>query len=227
MEKHKPVVVVSGGNGYVGQEIIRRFAAAHFETVSLSRSKNTQASASYECDIADPDAVKAVAKKIADTFGLVQICIHAASAHGKESFEIQEKVALSGALALSQSFIPIIEKGGAFIGITTKFLSAGVEPPPLHAYIKAKRELKDFLKDLAQSSTPLGIRIYALAPGYLPGGLNREVPKETLEFLAAKSNAGMTSKEAVAELAFTLATQRESYPSGISVDIPGNTITSL
>jgi NAD(P)-dependent dehydrogenase (short-subunit alcohol dehydrogenase family) len=65
------------------------------------------------------------------------------------------------------------------------------------------------------------VRVYAVAPGFLPGGLNKGLPDAIIKFLGKKSGAGDSTPEDVADVVLKICTEPAFYASGSSISIPG------
>ena len=233
----QPLAIISGGNGYLGSVIADTIAGAGWRVVILARTLSKEASTeSYECDITDPDSVARVIKTITDTYGVIQACIHTASPRlartrildtDLESFDSHIATAIRGAYLLARATVPHMSIGAAFIGITTTAIESGKSPSPLGSYIPAKYALRGFLRVLSSEVQSAGIRVYAVAPGFLPGGLNRDIPQKVVDFLTSKSDAGVASPDDIAEIIKEICINPEAIPSGSSISFPPRLISPL
>jgi NAD(P)-dependent dehydrogenase (short-subunit alcohol dehydrogenase family) len=113
-----------------------------------------------------------------------------------------------------------MSEGAAFIGITSTLAEAEDALPNMLPYIAAKKELRTALRTLSTELSPRGIRVYAVAPGFMEGGLNAKLPRPVLELLAQKTGAGVAEAGDVAALVEKLCAGEMGYPSGISVSVP-------
>ena len=71
------------------------------------------------------------------------------------------------------------------------------------------------------------MRVYAVAPGYLPGGLNDGVPEKVLAMMAKKTNAGLADVVEVAKTIVDMAENISDVPPGSSVQLPHGIIRTL
>lgn len=230
-KKEKKLIIISGGNGYLGSAVAKKFTESEWTVATLSRNKDTANPLSYACDITDDASVASAVKSIVDTHGLIHACVHAASeaVDGKTKlldvppaiFDTQISIAVKGAFIFAKTAIPYMTQGSAFIGITSALIEPGVTLSPMGAYISAKYALRGFLRSLAPEVNSQGIRVYAVAPGYLPGGLNRGIPEALITFLGKKSGAGDAKVEDVAEMVRQICIDESSFPTGTSISIPG------
>lgn len=223
----KPLAIVSGGNGYVGSAIAVALRHAGWNVAVLGRSAET-AEGVYRCDITNERDVFSAVKDIIDRYGAVDACIHAAAPPivnaplletDLGSFETPIIVAVRGAFLLAKAAAPHMKTGATFIGITSKLIEQGMTLPPAGSYASAKYGLRGFLRTFASEIRTRGIRVYAVAPGFLAGGLNEDVPPAMIDFLASKSGAGTTTREEVAALVLKLCTAPDAYPTGSSLTL--------
>ena len=233
--KQKPLAIVSGGGGYVGSAIRATLERSGWDVVSLG-IRASDDDRVYECDVTNEQQVEDIIKKITRQYGQVCACIHAAAMPidnrplleiDIESFEMSIKIAVRGAFLLAKFVVPHMKAGSAFIGVTTKLIEPEATLPPTGSHITAKYALRGFLRTLASEMQRKHIRVYAVAPGFLPGGLNRGVSLAMIDFLATKSGIGSASVEAVADLVRTLCSEKEAYPSGSSISLPPLRSTKL
>ena len=74
------------------------------------------------------------------------------------------------------------------------------------------------------------MRVYAVSPGFMPGGLNGDLPRPVLDFLSSKGKEmNIASPEEVAGLIMELARPEtaERIPGGVSITVPERKITAL
>ena len=235
-KKQKPLAIITGGSGYVGTAITAALAAKGWSVVSLSRtSRPLEGATTYECDVTREEKVRDAVKKIVETHGTIRACIHAAAsplerksllAVSDSSFKASFATSVDGAFFLAKAAAPHIEESGVFIGLTTEALEPGRPLPPMGAYAPVKYALRGLLRVLASELGPKGVRVNAVAPGFLPGGLNSDLPKAALDFLAKKTPRNATVG-ALALLIATLCTDPAAFPSGTSVSFPSQTVTPL
>ena len=219
--------VISGGNGFLGRAIRTSLESSGWRVITLGRHIG-ESDKEYRCDISSENDVRATIAKVVDRYGIIDACIHAAvhtienkplTDISAEAFDTQMEVTVGGAFLLSAAAIPHMSKGAAFIGITTKLLEAGMTLMPMGAYVPAKAALRGFLRVLANDTRSRGIRVYAVAPGFLPGGLNSHLPDAVLRLFASKTGAGTASLEETVDLIKTLCTEPSAYVPGSSVAI--------
>lgn len=182
----KKVVVISGGSGYLGSFISHLLREQGFTVLVLDRKT---------VDVTDTKEIRLAAKKIKAKYGSVETVIHAASARlirqpiltqSRKDFEAQFSVNVLGAFNLFKYFCPIISRGGAIIGITSKSIDTE-KYSPSGSYVPAKYALRGLLNILKRELSEQSIRVYEIAPAFMPGGLNSDIPKKVVELIKNKS----------------------------------------
>lgn len=192
------VVLITGGTGYVGSAIAKELEHRGWFVAKLSRS-----SIDFPCDVTDRASVQRAVQKVVDTHKVVTAVIHASSPPlervspaqaSRQSVELHTAVAVEGIRNLfnaTQSYIP---KEGIFIGITTD-ATKSPSTLALGGYVKAKRTMEEFLqKQIAP------FRVCTFSIGFLPGGLNSDLPEQARTFFAAKSESIERVAERIADL---------------------------
>lgn len=230
----KPLAVISGGTGYLGTAIAAELKNAGWNVISLSRGASVTADV-YICDVTNEKQVHEAMTDIVKKYGPIAALIHAASPSleripilsvSTASFDAALDTNVRAAFLLAREAIPHMRKNAAFIGITTH----AIEPGPLQphgAYIPAKYALRGFLRALATETGESGIRVYAIAPGFLPGGLNKDIPQPVQDFLANKSGTNRESHQELAILVRKLCRGDERFQSGSSIAFPSLVVSPL
>jgi NAD(P)-dependent dehydrogenase (short-subunit alcohol dehydrogenase family) len=228
----KPLAVISGGTGYIGAAVTQELTASGWEVAVLSRRANPGL---YECDVTDEQAVRETIAAIVQKFGKIDACIHAATVPLKRvgllsvsptEFELDIHTAARGALLLAKECMPHMEHGATFIGITSQAIEPGLVQP-LGTYLPAKYALRGMLRVLASETREAGICVYAVAPSFLPGGLNSDLPEKVQNFIALKSGTNADSPKELGELIRKLCMHEVDIPSGSSIAFPSLSVSPL
>lgn len=182
----KKVVVISGGAGYLGSSIRHLLEEKGFIVLALDKKT---------VDITVSEAVREAAKRIKTKYGVIEAVIHAASAklirkplltQSRRDFENQFSVNVSGAFNLFKYFVPLLSDRGTIIGITSGALDLGTNSPS-GSYLPAKAALRGILNILRKELSEKSFRVFEVAPAFMPGGLNRDIPKAAIEFIQKRS----------------------------------------
>lgn len=188
-------------------------------------------------DLVNEKAVKEYAETVKNKFGSIFAIIHAASApiirkkvldQTSVEFTKQFEVNVIGAFNLFKFFSQFTEAGGAFIGILSSDILANTNHVLGGAYIPAKYGLRGLLRVLSEELTGQGIRVYGVSPAFMPGGLNRDIPKLVRDFIVKKSQLqDVTCAEEVAEFILDLVNDKMGVKKSKLLRVPGNNVIDL
>lgn len=203
--------IVTGGSRGIGLAIARRLAAAGAGVVIAARSAPEAAGAAagilanggeavaIACDVRSASEVQDLVAETLKHFGQIDIVVNNAgiSPLQAEPQEIGEDVwdaildtNLKGAFLLSTAAsAEMIARGsGVIINIAS---IAGVMPIALEsAYCASKAGMIGLTKALARDWAKYGIRVHAVAPGYIATEMNAGVRQRAEELIAQGADAG-------------------------------------
>lgn len=208
--------IVTGGSRGIGLAIARRLAQDGARVVVAARTeKGAQEAAAaiagsggealaVACDVRLADDVKRLVTETLERYGRIDIVVNNAGISprsaepqeiGEEAWDAILDTNLKGAFLLSTAASrDMIPRGsGVIINIAS---IAGVMPIALEsAYCASKAGLIGLTKALAFDWAKYGIRVHAVAPGYIATEMNRGV-RETAEGLIERgSEAGDAEEE--------------------------------
>lgn len=194
----KSVVIVTGGGRGIGRAICQRFAAAGAQVVAAARSvkeleetRRLIAERGGACDIqptdvASPDDIGALIHKTREQFGRVDVLINNAGVAPQASLEELDpevfdtiwSVNVRAVYCASRAVWPVMraQGGGTIINISS---IAAVDPfPGFAAYGASKAWVSAWTKAIADEGKPVGIRVFAVAPGAVETRMLRDVAPE-------------------------------------------------
>ncbi|MEK7608030.1 MAG: SDR family oxidoreductase [Patescibacteria group bacterium] len=204
--KQGRVSVISGGTGYVGSAIAKKLAEDGMKIAVLYKSASDEEvaklisefhgteHASYKCDLADAAGVTKTIERIEAEQGPIFAAVHAAG-----TMPMRKQLYLSTVEDLREQFEPnvfgsfnflsacalhLAEHGdGVIVGITTAGVVTDLNTKARGAYSPMKFALQGMLVALREELLPHGVRVYSVAPGVMPGGMNAETPKAFLDMV--------------------------------------------
>jgi len=210
--------IVTGGSRGIGQAIAERLAAAGARVVIAARSVEDAEraaagivgrggeAAAVGCDVRSASEMRRLVEEALKHYGRIDIVVNNAgiSPLHAEPQEIGEEVwdaildtNLKGAFLLSTAAAAemIARGGGVIINIAS---IAGVMPIALEsAYCASKAGMIGLTKALARDWAKYGIRVHAVAPGYIATEMNAGV-RQTAEGLLAQGADATNSDDAFA-----------------------------
>lgn len=208
--KKSRVAVVSGGTGYVGSAIVKRLSADGLNVAMLYHSASEEEIDSllkalpgnghraYKCRLEDASAVEKVIEKIEGEQGPIYACIHtAATLPPPKQLHLSSRDDLEGYFNLNVfgafNFISTCalrlkqHEAGVIAGITTAGVVSQLNTRARGIYSSSKFALQGMLVALKEELAPHHVRVYSIAPGVMPGGLNRDTPQAFLDMVKEKS----------------------------------------
>lgn len=189
----KPITLISGGHGGLGQALARAATAAGQQVIIIDLHQSATADfIDYACDITDNAAVTQTIEQILQKYGHIDHLVHAAvsplirkkpSAITAAEFQQQFAVTTFGGFNLCQAVLPAMraQKYGRIVGITTVALEPNVTSSSLTGYLSAKFALRGFLRELAREVAADGITVNAVAPDFVATALNSDLPPRATE----------------------------------------------
>ena len=202
------VIVITGAGIGLGRALARRFAREGESVVLLGRTfskvKATadeigEAAMAVECDVSSPDSVRAAFAQIAARHPRIDVLINNAAIY--EPFNVADArddqiegivgTNLSGPIFCSRSAIPMMEKGGYIINVSSE--SVALDFPMLSLYQCTKAGLERFTESLSRELEPAGIRVSTVRAGpmYEEGKGSTWDPQVGLEFYQKCAAAGI------------------------------------
>jgi len=235
-------VVVSGGASGIGLTTSKLFVqeGARVVILDLSEEKLEVAKGevdsssgevlTYLLDVSNREAVERVSKKILEEVGSIHILVNNAGITRdrlflrmtEEDWLTVLKVNLNGAFYLTKSLLPSMlkERGGVIIQLSSVVgLTGNVGQT---SYSASKSALVGFTKSLAKEVGGRGIRVVAVAPGFIETQMTERLPEEVKKsYLAQIPLKRFGKPEDVAKVILFLASDDASYITGTVVVIDG------
>jgi NAD(P)-dependent dehydrogenase (short-subunit alcohol dehydrogenase family) len=215
------IALISGSSGYLGSEIARKLGEEGYTVVPIHHSS-----------LAQSESIQEIIRTIVSEQGDLEVCVHAAwspleyknltdctDADMRRHFEENVYPSFNLLRACAAHFAA--QKRGTIIGITTAYVLVAPrrQSKGLGGYIPAKYAVQGMLATLREEVAASGVQVYAVAPGFMDGGLNRDVPKVFVDMLKAKSPGSVARREDVAAIVADLCAGK-STPAGLTISIP-------
>lgn len=186
------VACVTGASAGLGQQAASVLAAAGAKVVGVARRVDALAdwaadiganAAVVAADLSARDQISALAKRIAEPFGMPDIVVHAAGINTREAaddvtpegWDVTLNLNLAAPFFLSQAFAPAMKAKGwgrivSFASLqTTRAFPAGI------AYGASKAGVGQLTRAMAEAWSSSGITANAIGPGFFPTELTGPV----------------------------------------------------
>lgn len=240
------VSVITGGGRGIGRACAEAFIAKGARVVIADRDiRQAEMTASelgpgalaMKVDVTDITAIKRMADQAIERFGRIDFLVNSAgTAHQTPSLELSENLwesilnlNLKGTFFCCQACAPHIAKNkGAIVNISS-FL-AGVGLPKRAAYSASKGAIISLTKTLAVEWAELGIRVNAVAPGFVFTEISQKaIDAGRLDSSWVESRSPMHrwgKPNEVAEAVLFLASDKSSFINGETIYVDGGWTSS-
>jgi len=232
---------VTGGTGAVGAAIVRclagygakvgfSFLENQTRALELERELGSDRAKSYKLDVTSKDATVRVSQQVCEELGPVDILVNNAGITQVMPFALIEEedwdktmdVNVKGMFLVTKAFARgmIRHRKGAVVNLGS-LAGMRVLEVPVH-YATAKSAVVGFTLSLARELARYSVRVNAVVPGMLSGGVSSNVPDKQREDYVQHCTLGRAgTPEEVAELVAFLASDRASYINAQAIHIDG------
>jgi 3-oxoacyl-[acyl-carrier protein] reductase len=185
-------------------------------------------------DLADPDAVRVMVDRAAESLGCLDILVNNAGvftphpitdvsyAHWQQQWQATLGVNLIGAANVTWCAVQHMkERGGRIINVSSRGAFRGEPNSP--AYGASKAGLNALSQSLARALAPHGIAVTAVAPGFVATDMTNEhlKPPRGDEIRAQSPFGRVAEPEEIAAAVFYLASDKAEWASGAVLDLNG------
>ena len=234
------ICLITGASRGIGYQIAQRFAKRGATVITAQRSK-ASGFVSYELDLSKAEASERLIERVISDYGQLDILVNNAGIMkearldkmGLATFQKTITVNLTTPFWLMAKALPyLVKRKGAIVNIGS---IEGLGANPHHtAYAASKGGLHALTKAAAVDAGPLGVRVNAVAPGWINTALNEDYinampdPVAFRESIGAIHPVGHTGEpEDVAALVTFLASEEARFITGQIMVIDGGRMTQL
>ncbi len=236
------VAIVTGASSGIGREIAKVFAGNGAVVVGVARSEDKLKALGEEiggnffykvADVSEYDAAERVVKEVAAEHGKTDILVNNAGIT-KDTLLVRMKledwkkvieVNLGGVYNFSKAAAAVMmrQRSGVIINVSSIvgiYGNAGQTN-----YAASKAGIIGFTKSLAKEVGKRGVRVVAIAPGFIETPMTVNLPQELKDFVLKVVPLGRFGRaEEVANVALFLASDLASYITGTVIEVSGGLV---
>lgn len=178
------IAIITGGGSGLGFAIAEKFTQSGITTIIAGRNEEKLNKAKEQlgehcfamaCDVSDLKAIPSFVEQVTAQFGRIDILVNNAGINMKKEFtevtdeEFQTVIMtnLNAVFAMSREVVKqmIKQGGGSIINISSMAAQYGL--PRVIAYTASKTAIDGMTRAMAVELSPKGIRVNAIAPGFI------------------------------------------------------------
>ncbi len=239
------VALVTGGAGGIGIAVARQLLHEGWRVsltdlngqaaadAAMSLDPTGTAVAGFACDVADTSAVNAVIDETRHVFGGLSLLVNTAgyvspcpsASITDEDWDAMLNVHLGGTMRCCRAAYPALAESGAGVIVNFSSMYSALGVSGRMSYCASKAAIEAMTRVLAVEWASAGIRVNAVAPGYIETPLVTDLIRRGVhdrDRLVARVPLGrLGDPEDVAALVAFLASPSASYITGTTVVIDG------
>ncbi len=236
------IAIVTGGGSGIGLAIAQKFVDNQIFTIIIGRDKEklekAQASLGELCsaisfDLNDLAQIPFLVENIAQQYGKVDILVNNAGINMKKEFtEVSDEdfqrilhTNVNSVFAMSREVVKqmLKWKNGVIINISSMAAMYGL--PKVIAYTASKSAIEGMTKAMATELSPHGIRVNAIAPGFIGTEMSAKAlnndPERKQKVLSRTPMGYLGETADIGEAALFLASEGAKYITGVSLRVDG------
>ncbi len=236
------VAIVTGGGSGLGFAIAGKFIQQGITTIIAGRDEKKLNIAKEQlgelcyampCDVSDLPSIPVFVDKVIQQFGRVDILVNNAGINMKKDFanvtdeEFQNILTtnVTAVFSLSREVVKhmLLKGSGNIIHISSMAAQYGL--PKVIAYSASKTAIDGMTRAMAVELSPLGIRVNAIAPGFIYSAMTDKAlnsdPERKAKVFGRTPMGHMGEPEDIGEAAYFLASDAAKYITGVVLPVDG------
>lgn len=240
--ENKKVAIVTGGGSGLGFAIAQKFVESGITTIIVGRNVEKLNSAKERLgdfcftkplDINDLKTIPAFVSSVLEQFGQIDILVNNAGVNLKKEFtEVTDEdfqniltTNVTAVFALSREVVKhmLTRKIGCIINISSMAAQYGL--PKVIAYTASKTAIDGMTRAMAVELSPQGIRVNAIAPGFIYSAMTEKAlnsdPERKAKVFGRTPMGHMGQPEDIGNAALYLASDAAKYVTGVILPVDG------
>ena len=239
---NKKIAIVTGGGSGLGLAIAEKFTQNGIQTIIVGRDEGKLKNAkellgencfAMSCDVSNLASIPAFVEKVIGEFGQIDILVNNAGINMKkdftevtdEEFQMVLTTNLTSVFVMSREVVKhMLAKGsGNIINISSMAAQYGL--PKVIAYSASKTAIDGLTRAMAVELSPKGIRINAIAPGFIYSAMTDKAlnsdPERKAKVFGRTPMGHMGQPSDIGEAAYFLASDAAKYITGVVLPVDG------
>ena len=238
----KKVAIVTGGGSGLGLAIAKAFTTNNIITIIVGRDEEKLKTAKEQlgengfyktCDLSALSTIPALVDSIIKEFGQIDILVNNAGINMKKEFtevtdeDFQKVITtnVNSVFSMSREVVKdmLTRKSGCIINISSMAAQYGL--PKVIAYSASKTAIDGMTRAMASELSPKGIRVNAIAPGFIYSDMTAKAldsdPERKAKVFSRTPMGHMGQPEDIGAAALYLASDGAKYVTGVVLPIDG------
>ncbi|MFY4775334.1 3-oxoacyl-ACP reductase FabG [Metabacillus sp. RGM 3146] len=237
------VALITGGAKGIGKETAKKFLQEGAKVVICDYDQSAglaileefgeDRATFFKVDVTDTAQIEEMINSTLDTFGRIDILINNAgitidgllSKMDETAWEKVISVNLSGVFKCTKAVIPVMLDQGSGVILNASSIVGLYGNIGQTNYAATKAGVIGLTKSWAKELGPKGIRVNAVAPGFIETGMISEVPKKILDMMKEKTPLKKIGQpEDIASAYLFLASDDANYINGAILSVDGGLV---
>lgn len=241
-DSHQKIAIVTGGGSGLGLAIAKAFTTNNVKTIIVGRDQEKLKAAKAElgdncfykvCDLSDLSTIPVLIENIIAEFGQIDILVNNAGINQKKVFEevtdeeFQRIITtnVTAVFSISREVVKdmLKRKNGCIINISSMAAQYGL--PKVIAYSASKTAIDGMTRAMAVELSPNGIRVNAIAPGFIYSAMTEKAlnsdPERKAKVFNRTPMGHMGQPEDIGAAALYLASDGAKYVTGVVLPVDG------
>lgn len=236
------IAIVTGGGSGLGFAIAERFTQNGITTIivgrdreKLDKAKKILGDLCYvkTCDVSNLASIPAFVNDIVQQFGQVDILVNNAGINQKKEFtEVTDEefnsvitTNLSAVFSMSREVVKHMLPGNSGCIINISSMAAQYGLPKVIAYSASKTAIDGLTRAMAVELSPKGIRVNAIAPGFIYSDMTAKAldsdPERKAKVFGRTPMGHMGQPSDIGDAAYFLASDAAKYITGVVLPVDG------
>lgn len=242
MQTEKKTAIVTGGGSGLGFAIAKAFTQNGITTIIAGRDQAKLIKAQEQLgplcffkvlDVTDYKAIPAFVEEIESIHGPIDILVNNAGINQKKEFTEVSDIEFTNMLntnvtavfVLSREVVKkmLTRKKGSILNISSMAAQYGL--PKVIAYTASKTAIEGMTRAMAVELSPMGIRVNAIAPGFIYSDMTAKAldsdPERKARVMARTPMGHMGQPEDIGAAALYLSGEDARYITGVVMPVDG------